>query len=278
MSSLKNAQPNRTHQERPQPHSRSSRHPLLEKRKDYRLRARDHKAKQAKLKALQEKARWRNEDEFSFGMMSAGKSEGGRMVKQRGKDGDEDALGMSVAKVRGLKAQDTAWLRNELGRVRGMIQDVKGQLRIPSSSVGTGFAEVENDSDDGTEKETAGALGCGKLEGSNRQKRRKTLFIDALPDGGAAALHELVKSSARHREIKSEPPLSNREILGTTVQRRMRLERRENFLGRLRDRETTLMAEEREVGVQRARMGKSAVGVDGVNKNGVRFRVRRRAP
>lgn len=63
MASLRKAAPSRTYQERHQPHARE-RFGLLEKHKDYVLRARDFHKKQDELQRLRVKAALRNPDEF----------------------------------------------------------------------------------------------------------------------------------------------------------------------------------------------------------------------
>ena len=70
MSSLRNAVQRRNHKERGQLASRE-RLGLLEKKKDYVLRAKDFHSKEKRLKALREKAAQRNPDEFYFKMINA---------------------------------------------------------------------------------------------------------------------------------------------------------------------------------------------------------------
>lgn len=70
MSSVRNAVRRRNHKERAQPASRA-RLGILEKHKDYVLRAKDFHRKQDVIKKLREKAYFRNEDEFYFGMINA---------------------------------------------------------------------------------------------------------------------------------------------------------------------------------------------------------------
>jgi U3 small nucleolar RNA-associated protein 11 len=70
MSSLKNSAPRREHRERSQPLARRK-FGLLEKHKDYVLRAKDYHRKQDTIKAFKEKARFRNPDEFYFKMVNS---------------------------------------------------------------------------------------------------------------------------------------------------------------------------------------------------------------
>ncbi|KAM7512883.1 hypothetical protein LguiB_011758 [Lonicera macranthoides] len=68
MSSLRNALPRRAHKERAQPSSRK-RFGLLEKHKDYVIRAKAYHKKEEALQKLREKAAFRNPDEFYFKMI-----------------------------------------------------------------------------------------------------------------------------------------------------------------------------------------------------------------
>ncbi|XP_073015806.1 probable U3 small nucleolar RNA-associated protein 11 [Primulina eburnea] len=68
MSSLRNAIPRKAHKERAQPHLRRK-FGLLEKHKDYVIRARAYHQKEQTLQKLKEKAALRNPDEFYFKMI-----------------------------------------------------------------------------------------------------------------------------------------------------------------------------------------------------------------
>ncbi|CAN1235802.1 Probable U3 small nucleolar RNA-associated protein 11 [Linum perenne] len=70
MSSLRNVLPRRIHQERSQPESRKK-FGLLEKHKDYAVRARAYQKKKETIQILREKAAFRNPDEFNFGMVKS---------------------------------------------------------------------------------------------------------------------------------------------------------------------------------------------------------------
>ncbi|KAL3534529.1 hypothetical protein ACH5RR_002990 [Cinchona calisaya] len=68
MSSLRNALPRRAHKERSQPQARKK-FGVLEKHKDYIVRAKAYHKKEQALQTLKEKAAFRNPDEFYFKMV-----------------------------------------------------------------------------------------------------------------------------------------------------------------------------------------------------------------
>lgn len=82
---------------------------LLEKHKDYVLRARDYKSKQDRLRKLREKAAFRNKDEFYWGMVNA-KTKGGVAVGDRGNEA------LNVDLVRLLKTQDAGYIRVQIAK------------------------------------------------------------------------------------------------------------------------------------------------------------------
>jgi len=81
MPTLENAVKRKTHKERAQPSSRRK-YGLLEKKKDYKLRAEDFHKKQNTLNNLYRKAEQRNPDEFYFAMENS-QTKGGVHIGRR---------------------------------------------------------------------------------------------------------------------------------------------------------------------------------------------------
>ncbi|KTW28810.1 hypothetical protein T552_01440 [Pneumocystis carinii B80] len=103
MGTLKHSLQRRNHKERSQPVEREK-WGLLEKPKDYRLRARDYQSKQRRLKRLREKAAEKNPDEFYFGMMKE-KTKDGIVIVDRGNPV------LTEETVRLLKTQDAGYIK-----------------------------------------------------------------------------------------------------------------------------------------------------------------------
>ena len=107
MSALRNAVKRKTHKERSQPGERRK-FGLLEKKKDYVLRARDFHKKEDAIKVLKTKAAYKNPDEFYFGMQRSRTRDGvhvGRADESNKYTAEELAL-MKTQDVKyvGLKA------------------------------------------------------------------------------------------------------------------------------------------------------------------------------
>eukprot|EP00252_Welwitschia_mirabilis_P025349 TRINITY_DN787_c0_g1_i1.p1 TRINITY_DN787_c0_g1~~TRINITY_DN787_c0_g1_i1.p1 ORF type:complete len:231 (+),score=60.66 TRINITY_DN787_c0_g1_i1:276-968(+) len=91
MSSLRNAVKRRTHKERAQPSARSK-FGLLEKHKDYVARAQDYHKKEEVIRRLQEKAAFKNPDEFYFKMINSKTIDGVHRPKGKGNQYSKDEL------------------------------------------------------------------------------------------------------------------------------------------------------------------------------------------
>mmetsp|Transcript_37769 Transcript_37769/g.70901 ORF Transcript_37769/g.70901 Transcript_37769/m.70901 type:complete len:235 (+) Transcript_37769:116-820(+) len=128
-ASLRNAVKRKTHKERSQPAARKKLG-LLEKHKDYVLRAKDFHRKEKTLKNLKEKAEFRNPDEFYFAMQ-----------KSRTKDGVHignvsDGNKYTTEELSLMKTQDMTYVQH---KAQGEIRKAE---RLQSSLHGIGDKPV----------------------------------------------------------------------------------------------------------------------------------------
>ena len=267
MSAVRNSIPSRSYRERPQPLSRSRSHPLLEKRKDYKLRAADHKAKQARLKLLREKAAARNPDEFSFKMMSGAARAGNgkkRGIGNTGGAGDDDldgrvrrevemGQGLSTETVKLLKTQDAGFLRTVRSRVRRERERLRGML---------GGIKAEG--------------GDVEVLGYNHDQvgPRRTVFVDGQQEQQQALMMEDEEEDDATADVtssKQQRPKGQRRKQSSI--RRKYLAKQRLKLEALTKQDNELGKAERELEMQRARMQGD---VGGVSKNGVKFKIKER--
>ncbi|RWR73865.1 putative U3 small nucleolar RNA-associated protein 11 isoform X1 [Cinnamomum micranthum f. kanehirae] len=120
MSSLRNAVYRRAHKERAQPHSRKK-FGLLEKHKDYALRAQAFHKKEETLRKLKEKAAFRNPDEFYF-----------KMIKTKTVDGihrpESEANKYSQEELMLMKTQDIGYVLQKLQSEKKKIEKLSSML------------------------------------------------------------------------------------------------------------------------------------------------------
>ncbi|OJT11950.1 U3 small nucleolar RNA-associated protein 11 [Trametes pubescens] len=166
MSSLKNSLHRKSHKERSQL-SHRTRLGLLEKHKDYVLRARDYHSKQDRINLLREKAATRNKDEFYFSMTKE-KTEGGVHVKDRG----AQALPTDIVKV--LKTQDENYLRTMRAAGLKKIDKLKSQLTQLADLLKPGILNGEDDGDELDEQELEALREAGVIAPQSKRARRKS--------------------------------------------------------------------------------------------------------
>jgi U3 small nucleolar RNA-associated protein 11 len=276
MSSMRNAVQRRNHKERAQPLERQK-WGLLEKKKDYSKRAKDHNEKKRKLGLLKAKAADRNEDEFYFGMMNSTTKNGVKVAK-RGADnagGGGKSLSMDVVKL--MKTQDVAYLRTVLQSTRKEIarleqEVVAGDKGVKVDAVSKSHKTVFADEGDSepemmSEDEDMGDLDdLADFDGFDGLDN-----LDAL-DGLDGTDDDMSDAPAEKPDSK---PLTKEEKAARTLAKRKRhfMETRRNKLEALKDREDDLATALRGLEDQRVQMNGKA---GGVNKNGTKFKVRQR--
>ncbi|PVG01995.1 small-subunit processome [Serendipita vermifera] len=173
MSSLRNSLHRRNHKERSQLANRK-RLGILEKHKDYVLRAKDFNEKKDKIKRLKQKIADRNKDEFYFGMVN-NQTKGGVHFQDRGN------VPLPVDIVNILKSQDEGYLRTAKTANLKRIDLIKDQL---STLIGLTPQDGESYEDWNTDLghedlqtlQDAGLLPVPNPKQSS--KSRHTVFVD----------------------------------------------------------------------------------------------------
>jgi U3 small nucleolar RNA-associated protein 11 len=276
MSSMRNAVQRRNHKERAQPLERQK-WGLLEKKKDYSKRAKDHNEKKRKLGLLKAKAADRNEDEFYFGMMNSTTKNGVKVAK-RGADnagGGGKSLSMDVVKL--MKTQDVAYLRTVLQSTRKEIarleqEVVAGDKGVKVDAVSKSHKTVFADEGDSEPEMMSEDEDMGELDDLADFDGFDGLDdLDAL-DGLDGSDDDMSDAPAEKPDSK---PLTKEEKAARTLAKRKRhfMETRRNKLEALKDREDDLATALRGLEDQRVQMNGKA---GGVNKNGTKFKVRQR--
>lgn len=292
---MRNALTRRPHKERAQPASRTK-WGLLEKHKDYSLRAADYNLKKRKLAELQRKADARNPDEFHFGMVRRVEGRHG----QGRKDGKgEERLGVEAVKL--LKSQDVGYLRVVGGRARREMERVEeevglGEVLGGKKRKGEGGRVVFVD---GEEKSLEGE----EEQGGERNKKRRSVGGVGADDSEAVVYAQNEAPSPNDTDMldpdentnpnpntitTTTPPAQTTRLskkaaekakatlrdLQSERKRRKRIqEARASKLDALRKRRREILAAAEQLELQRAKMART---VGGVNKNGVKFKVRER--
>jgi U3 small nucleolar RNA-associated protein 11 len=237
------------------------------------------------LAALSQKARNKNEDEFAFGMLSANKAQAGKHGR-----GDEQSKKLSHDAVKLLKSQDAGYLRVVAGSGRRELQKLEEVVGMASSEGrGTKLVFV-----DGDEDEDLGADAADERAGKRRKLDDQTAAGGADQHLGSAPGPERLPTStctvAGAENVEEAEPSINataskskkalaaeRDILLDQRAARKRRKRRAELhvakLEALKKRQREIMAAADVLDLQRAKIART---VGGVNKDGVKWKIRER--
>ncbi|XP_040900774.1 probable U3 small nucleolar RNA-associated protein 11 [Toxotes jaculatrix] len=114
----------RNHHERSQPGSRKHLG-LLEKKKDYKLRADDYHKKQNTLAALRKKALEKNPDEFYFNMINSSLQDGVHVAKK-----SKDEVEVTEEQKKVMRTQDIRYIEMKRVAEAKKIERLKGELHL----------------------------------------------------------------------------------------------------------------------------------------------------
>jgi U3 small nucleolar RNA-associated protein 11 len=226
---------------------------------DYSARAKDFNFKKAKLKALRQKAADKNPDEFYYGMLSRkGPVSTGRNTTGT-VNGDRGNTQLDQDTVRLLKTQDLGYIRTMRNKT---IKEVKAAERLVTGIKWKGRATVFVDAEEEQvdKSEQAGRVSrFGVSEDRGYEYDDLEGMDDKLWDAGPMGVNVAVNEEAILQQ-KAQERRATRLLA--------RLEAAKARLKVLTDAEDAL-------DLQRAKMAKS-VTVRGINKYGVRFKIRER--
>ncbi|KAF8977462.1 UTP11-like, U3 small nucleolar ribonucleoprotein [Entomortierella lignicola] len=261
MSSLRNSVQRRNHKERAQPLARQK-YGLLEKKKDYIARARDYHSKQDRLKAMREKAAFRNPDEFYFKMINT-KTKDGVHITERNEKFSHDFLKL-------LNTQDLNYVTRQRDIGRKRVQRMQESLVLLDDDVHDEFADEDND-DSG--------LGSSSSSSAASQKpKNHIVFVDKEEEVKSfdPAKHfdtapELIHrkfNRPRTEQLKKELAISNiekAEIKAASKERQRAL----TELASRMEREETMSKLEQEMTLRKNLMLKGRKKKIGVDKDGL---------
>jgi U3 small nucleolar RNA-associated protein 11 len=164
--SLKHVVHRRVHKERHQPAARQ-RLGYLEKHKDYVKRAKDFHRKEDHIKKLHQKAYFKNEDEFSFGMLSH-KMDGKRLTKQK------DPLSQDEMKL--VESQDACYINMREQIDKKAVQKQSERLHFLNASQGPKqhvlFIDEDEDDDINPGTSTLSSSIPGSKPANGKRKKR----------------------------------------------------------------------------------------------------------
>ncbi|KAL7169418.1 hypothetical protein ACSBR2_034459 [Camellia fascicularis] len=177
MSSLRNAVCKRAHKERSQPQSRKK-YGLLEKHKDYVVRAKAFHKKEDALRKLKEKAAFRNPDEFYF-----------KMIKTKTVDGvhkpESQANKYTQEELMLMKTQDIGYVLQKLQSEKNKIEKLTAVLQSLDNQPSTIHIFYAEDREDAKEMQL------------QTSKVGKVPVFEDVPD------HIKRKTAASYRELEA---------------------------------------------------------------------------
>ncbi|KAI8646274.1 small-subunit processome [Parasitella parasitica] len=236
MSTLRNAVQRRNHKERGQTAGREK-FGLLEKKKDYLLRAKDYHGKQKKLKAMREKALFRNPDEFYFKMINS-QTKGGVHIQKRNEELPDEMVQL-------MKTQDKEYIKYQRDLSKRKLEKLQASLHFIDDGKNSDDEENSDDDKKPTKKNKSNHI----VFVDSKEKARKfnpVEHLDTLPELVNRKFNRPRISTLRETAIVA--PHTGRELKDIKKER----ERLYMELQSRMKREEELSKAERELAIQKA--------------------------
>ncbi|KAK7206527.1 small-subunit processome [Myxozyma melibiosi] len=227
MSSLKFSVQHKEHRERAQPANRKK-WGLLEKHKDYVLRAKDYHSKEQRLKILREKAQTRNPDEFYFGMYSSKTSSASASRGMREKE-RESSIALTTEQMKLLRTQDAGYLNTLLMQEQSAIDKLTAKLAFTRGAWKGKQSETQKEEEAGSDYDysdedededpslKAQKTRMDKRKSGSSSSKQYTVFTESLDDPEAnrnfspiykkeltKEQQELLSKLEQHKERKAQ--------------------------------------------------------------------------
>lgn len=180
------------HKERSQTLDRAK-YGLLEKKKDYKLRAADFHKKQAALKVLKQKAAQYNPDEYYHAMTRKKTDENGIAIIER-----ESSESLSAQQLKLLKSQDANYVKTMRLNEMQKIEKLKNKLEFKSSGKHTIFVDSVE------EKEQFNPEEYFKTDLSMLERRENRLRVDQLETSNKLIKRDLFTDQEERDRLEKE--------------------------------------------------------------------------
>lgn len=179
------------HKERSQTLDRA-RYGLLEKKKDYKLRAADYHKKQAALKVLKQKAAQYNPDEYYHAMTRRKTDADGIAIQDRGNES------LLIQQMKLYKSQDVNYVRTMRLNETLKISKLKDQLDFKAQGKHTVFVDSEADRDSFKPEKFFGT-DEGMLD-----RRENRLRLEQLESSEKLIKQELFEDNEEREKLEKE--------------------------------------------------------------------------
>jgi len=216
VSAFKNVIRRRAHKERAQPYARAKLG-LLEKHKDYKLRAIDFHRKKDHLDALRKKAAFKNPDEFYHKMKSSSTKDGVHVVERNNTK--------TTATVAKWKLQDASYLQTRLITTTKQIARLQANLQLLSAGASKKKQETGDSSDEDSERDDEGRQNQ-KVVFMDSDDAKTALPVSAVlpslpPEVEKKLKRQTTKEYKRLEKLKSTKELIEKELQKLQLQRQL---------------------------------------------------------